>query len=243
MKAMVMSELRKLFTIRSTFITALIGLGLVAITSFYVEGVSDMGAAFDTAKIKNALGTASPVLGQLSAVVIIIYLASEYRYNTIFHTIIASNSRLKVVLAKFLAIVLFSITFGVIGLALGGLLTYVGATVGGHNLPPQAFGDGMFIVRNLVYILGYTMYAGIVTMLLRSLAAPIAIVLIASGIEQLAGLVLEDFVAYLPFRALEATLQLGTSTISSTFAMGVVAGYLIVGWTLAAWSFIRRDAN
>ena len=143
-------------------------------------------------------------VGGIASVVAILLMAHEYRYNTINYSFTISNSRTKVLLAKFVTITFYSLLLWslTIGLGIGGL--YAGAAVAGHIVGPQNIVLQELLGQSLFYVWGMAMSGLLVTIMLRNLVASIAFIFIFPTLESLAGLLLKNNVGYLPLTALSS---------------------------------------
>src|SRR5580700_1947831 len=103
------AEFRKLLTVRSTYFIVLIVLAIVALFAGLGDGFK--ASAQDLSKPGVLAGqSANGILfvGVILALVGLLLLAHEYRYNTILYTITSSNSRAKSLLAKIIAVTVFA---------------------------------------------------------------------------------------------------------------------------------------
>src|ERR1700744_3733974 len=104
MIATLKAEFRKLLTVRSTYVITGLVLVLVIFVAFYVEGWR-----LDSAGLRDPTQLAGDVTGALmitvfGAIVAILLMTHEYRYNTIMYTLTSSNSRSKVFISKFIVV-------------------------------------------------------------------------------------------------------------------------------------------
>lgn len=244
------AEFRKLFTIRSTYILIGLSLILIAAFSFYFEGYrGNTGSAASKVTplalqeiISNGVG-----LGVLFATIIaILFIAHEYRYNTITYTLTANARRTRVLLAKVLTIVLFSIGCGLVAVlvAVGGYLA--GLALRDATLPAQNLDVLSQVGRVAFYYTGYALVGLLIATVARSVVVAIATLLIfPTTIEPLLGLILKENTKYLPFSALDSTVgaAIMEKTLSPGNAMIVTSVYLVVGLLVTWLLFVRRDAS
>ncbi|MEO6760747.1 MAG: hypothetical protein ABI220_00005, partial [Candidatus Saccharimonadales bacterium] len=87
------SEFRKLSTIRSTYIITVLVAALVTFISFYIEGWRLTPAELQNPNLFSTEVTEALRFMVFGAVVAILLMSHEYRYNTIMHTLISSNKR------------------------------------------------------------------------------------------------------------------------------------------------------
>lgn len=240
MKSLILAEVRKLLTIRSTYILAAIALLLIGFVSFWTMGVK--GDPAQTTALSQAALTAGATSGIFMAITAILLITHEYRYNTIVYTLTASRSRSKVLAAKLIATagyaVLVSALLGVAAV----LLLLIGAALRDGGLAPQIFPVWDTVWRTVTFALGFALAGLLFGVLFRHVVGAIILLFIApSTIESLLMLVLKENAKYLPFTALE---QVNTGMFLKP-AMGLLifSAYLAGGWILAWILFLRRDAN
>jgi len=242
------AELRKLFTVRTTYVITGIAALIVIIYAFYVEGIR----AGDTAQLATKMASEVPgavqAVAVLSALAALLLMANEYRFNTIMYTLTSSRRRITVLAAKIIAASLFALLFAVVMGALAPVMAYVGLSVKGLHLAAQSFPLLDLAWQGVFYTWAYTMFGLLFATLFRNQVASIIVLFVAPGIvETLAGLILKKDSIYLPFSALGRVLQAGMHVspdgLSTMKAATLVLVYLAVGWTIAAILFLRRDAN
>jgi len=244
------AEFKKLLTVRSTYIITLLVTLLVIFVAFYIEGWR-----LDSAALRDPTQLASDVTNALNisvfgAIVAILLMSHEYRYNTIMHTLTNSNSRSKVLLSKFLVVSAYALFLAVLIGVLSPVMAYLGVHLHGHALVPQSLHYGDLIWRSLFYSWGYGMAGLLLALLTRNqVASIVALFLIPDLGEPLLGLLLKHNTVYLPFSSLNQVVRTGdmgnpnNGTLTPGKAALVYGIYLVVGW-LAAWIlFLRRDAS
>jgi ABC-type transport system involved in multi-copper enzyme maturation permease subunit len=251
MKPVLKSEIRKLLTIRSTYILSGLAILLTGFLSFYALGfkVTDGTGSHVLA---NSLSGISGIVSIFGALIAILLMAHEYRYNTIVYTLTTASNRGKVLAAKIIAALTYSI---VLSLAVGVLsfaLIYLGASMGGHSLDHQEINLLVFFAKLLFVSCGYASIALLVVTLIKSIAGSIAFLFIVPNtVEGLLGLLLKDTQAYLPFTALgqvmtstgTGTDELGRYNLSPAKGAFVFCIYLVIFWAITWIIFMRRDAN
>lgn len=239
------AELRKIFTVRSTYVIFLIMLALpVALVCFWIFGYKDVEHANLTAKaLINALRVEVNVLGVLLGFVALLSVGHEYRYNTILYAITINNRRSKVFLSKLLAVLLTGLVAGAVAFVLGIVAFQLGQQLNQTAMVAQSMPDLDLIWRSTAVIAGSILLAYVIAMLVRSQIFAIALyLLLPSTVEGLLSLLLKDNVKYLPFTALNNIVS-GSGPMSPVAALGVVGAY-VAGFGLLAWVlFLRRDAN
>lgn len=296
------SEIRKLLTVRSTYILIFSAFALIGLFTYVGTSASDYEEAicqstgevlysieqFDP-RLENAspedvcggpvsynrivindlsedkllfnFQEAIPVISMFISVVLVLFMAHEFRYNTISHTLTLSNSRSKVLLAKLIVGVLFTITITLFTLGLILAVSHIAINVKGLHLPAQDYDWAYVFLRHLGYVLIYSLlWLGIIT-LIRNLTAGIAAILLLPTIEAIVAFLLEERgiepTKVLPFSALNRFSDAATGLTStdpvtelatrsepaSVLMAGLVAlAYLVGVWAVAWWLFLRRDA-
>lgn len=244
MPAALKSELRKLLSVRSTYYTiifcvlltgtfALWGAGLRATP----DGLANPLLLYN--QITGAIGAVSLIL----ALIGVLMITQEYRFNTITYTLSASNSRTKTVLSKIIVASALSVVLTLGFAILSPLFTWIGLKLGGHEFVAQTFYFQDIWWRSLIYGVGYMLSGLLLGTLFRSQVGAIVTLMLAQAtIEPLLGLLLKDTAKYLPFSALNAVIS-EYAEMSSVRGALVFLVYMIVGWVIAIILFRRRDAN
>lgn len=237
------SEFRKLISVRSTYVVFLVALAILGLFAFYIEGLRAGVSVNDPGKLASEVMGAVMFTGVLVMIAGALIMTHEYRYNTIVYSLTASKTRLRVLLAKILVVSLFSIAFAIVIGVLSPLLTYLGISIKGLHLAPQALHFGDLLLRTAFAGWAYGMFGLLFATLIRNqVGTMISILLVPSTVEQLLGILLKNNAVYLPFSALSAVTQ-NIAALSHTKAAFVVTAYIVVGWMVAAVLFLRRDAN
>ncbi|HSX31717.1 MAG TPA: ABC transporter permease [Candidatus Saccharimonadales bacterium] len=245
------SELRKLLTIRSTYMIIGLNILLIVLMAFYIQGIRT-GITVETSRtaFSDIAINAALTCGTLSAIIAILMLSHEYRYNTITYTLTASRSRTKVLLAKIAVLSAFSIVYTLAMTALTLGMLYLGAVVvKGYTPVHQDFAVWDTLWRVCFYGWGNTMIGLLFTALIRNqVGAIVGFLITPIVVEQLLGFLLRSNSIYLPFIALQRILsqevpRSGQVALTHASAALVVCIYLAVGWLIAWLLFLRRDAN
>lgn len=244
------SEFRKLLTIRSTYVITFIVLAFVFLMCFYFEGykgntgsvASHLAPTALQEIVRNAAGIGALFVGIIAA----LFMAHEYRYNMIMYTLTANARRTKVLLAKIFTITVFGVVFGLITVLFGVGVYMLGVQLRDATLPIQDINWLETLGKVAFYYAGYALIGLLLATLLRAVVGTIVVLLLfPSTIETLLRIVLKDNAVYLPFASLDTVI--GNSMIkgdlTSNGAIGVVAIYLVVGWVITWYLFLRRDAN
>jgi len=245
------AELRKIYSVRSTYFILLLGLIAMLIFAFWVEGIKagTNGAPVTShTKLANLLLDAVSNMAFWGGLVAMLSLTHEYRYNIITYTLTASRSRSRSLLAKIMAVSAFAVFFTVFLVVFSTALMYLGLSIKGLHLVHQEL--HLSLLWRLLFIgWGQIMMALLVASLIRQqVGAIVGYLVIPTVIEQLLGLLLKDNRIYLPFTALQ---EIGHFTgggeihhpLSPGHAAFVVGIYLVIGWFIAWILFLRRDAT
>lgn len=243
----VKSELRKLVTTRTNYIFIGLAVLMVLIFAFWGEGIKGGASVGNPGKLANEVANAIGVVSFFGAIVSLLLVTQEYRYNTIAYTLTAARRRTHVFLAKIIAVTIFSLLFSLFIGALSPILAYVGLKIGGFTLSPQNFPFWDLLWRGLFVGWAYSMYSLIISFIIRAqVGAFVALFLTRATVEPLLGIVLKSKAIYLPFSALGQVLNSGDpgeSRLSYTKAAIVTLIYILIGWLVAWQLFLRRDAN
>lgn len=243
MNALLKSEYRKLVTARSTYVLIAISLLMTAVFAFWGAGIRATPESLnDPAKLSDQIIGAVGAVPLVVALIGVLLMTHEYRYNTIAYTLTASNSRAKTLLAKIIILSCTSVVLTISFAIISPLLTKLGLAIKGYELVPQIIDFQSLWWRCLFYGWGYMMFGLLLAVLLRSQVVAIITLLMAqSTVEPLLGLLLKNNAVYLPFGALNSVLSENVQ-ISSAKAILVVALYMIISGAAAFALFIRRDA-
>ena len=237
------AELRKLYSIRSTYIMPLLCLSLALLFAFY--GVGFHSAEGDlhnpfllTQSIINGVG----FLAMIGTVVAVLLVAHEYRYNFISYTLTASKTRSQVLPAKLLAATTYALLFTVLFAVAIPLLAAAGLHANGSHYITQSIPYASLTWRVLFTGWGYFMLGMTIALLVRNLIGAVVTALVFPAIvSNLLTLAFRGNSKYLPYHALNNVLS--PHTMSSGKAAIVVAVYIVVGWVVAWVLFVKRDAS
>jgi len=246
MMAAIKAEFRKLLTVRSTYILTGFVILLVIFVAFYPEGWRLQGPQLhDPMTLTNDITGALNVL-VFGAVIAMLLMTHEYRYNTIMYTLTSSRSRSRILWAKFVTVSVYALLLTTTLAVLSPLMSYVGVHASGHSLAPQTIDYGSIIWRALFYGWAYIMSAYVLAALIRNQIGAIVALFVIPTVEQLLSILFKHASVYLPYIALNAVTQQPSpqqGVISHGRAAAVFGVYLIVGWIVAWVLFLRRDAN
>lgn len=248
MIAALKAELRKLLTVRSTYIVTALAVALVVFFAFYIQGFrADHAALISPDFLASQVTGAMNAVAVFGAIVAVLLMSHEYRYNTIMYTLTAANSRSKVLLAKVLAVTAYALVFTIIMSLLSPLLAYLGAQAHGLQLVHQTLHFGDLAWRVLFYGWGEAMAGLLIAVLMRNqVGAIVSLFIVPNVVEQLLSLLLKKNTVYLPFSALGQVVHAGDARVGSLApgrAAAVFGLYLVAGWIIAWILFVRRDAN
>ncbi len=240
------SEIRKLLTVRSTYI--FLGLAVLFTLFFagYIEGYKLIGPELQNPHLLTAdvIGALTNLPMVFVALVAILLMAHEYRHNLIMYTLTSSNSRTKVLVSKILAVTLFALGATVLIGVLSPVASYWGVHLHGHTLVPQIIDYHSLVWRALFNGWAFVMLGLLLATIIRNQVGAIVSLLIVGPVEALLGLLLKNNVVYLPFTALNSVLQAPMhGALSYGHAALVVGAWLTAGWIVAWILFLRRDAN
>jgi hypothetical protein len=248
--ALLAAELRKLWTVRTTWVLSLIGLGLVALTTstlLFGDAALRAGGRVDqtTAAVEQLGNNFVLVL-----VVGLLIMTTEFRHATIGRTLQLEPSRTRVLVAKLSAGAVYATAFFLAALLLvAGLLALA-----------SALGDARLGVGASV---GRAVWQGWVGMLLTGLLGVAAGALLRSQVVAITSsllwlLVVENLAAalrpglgrWLPFQALGALFLSPDARVAPPgivgplapgVALAVFLGYVVAATALAGLLLTRRD--
>jgi ABC-2 type transport system permease protein len=249
---LVVAELRKYTTVRTTWVLTLVGWGLVALSGGLLVLTSQVGGPFggtarEVADVVDQIGSASVIL----LVVAVLAMTTEFRHGTVGRTLQLTPSRSRVLVAKLVSGVVYAVVFFLGGVAVSGLVLLAGMLVRDVSL-----GFGSEVATALwqgVVGLGLTAMLGVALgALLRNQVVAITVALVwVMVVESLVSQLLPEVGRWLPFQALNAlfvsaemraTVPEGMLTLLEPMAgLAVFLGYVLVA-TVAAGVLLRvRD--
>ena len=247
MKAALTAELRKFLTIRSTYVLTIFSLLLAGFVTFWAFGYkASEGISLQSPDaLANAAITAVMTTSIFTGILAILHVCHEYRYNMINYTLTASNSRLRVLAAKFAVITGYGILVTAIAILFGMTLTPLGASMGGHTMAPQTVDLWNVVWRSGAFLLGNLWLGLIIGFLTRSVVAAVASYFLITPVEALIHNFLKVSTNYLPTSAQSQIVNPPTSPdiFSPLASAGVFAIYLVIGIVISAILFVRRDAS
>jgi ABC-type transport system involved in multi-copper enzyme maturation permease subunit len=242
------AEVRKLFTIRSTYVIIGIALALEFFLAFFISGWrADAPTLHNPGTFTAAIQGAIRLLSIFSALIALLLMTHEFRYNTVAYSLTLSNNRSKLLAAKIIVLSIFALIFTAITATLSPLLTSWGMHAHNLHLVAQTITYSSIVWRGLLYGWGYTMVGLVLAVIIRNQIGTIVTLFIVPGtVEAILMLWLKQHVVYLPFTALSSILggnDQGTyqNSISHFHAALVFGAYLLVSWIVAWVLFIRND--
>jgi ABC-type transport system involved in multi-copper enzyme maturation permease subunit len=244
------AEFRKLLSVRSTYVLTAIALILTIIASFYGDGFKS--GTYDKLFLASAASDTAMAVSLFGGIVSVLLMAHEYRYNTVVYALTLNNSRSKVLAAKAITVFTYMAVLSAVAFGLSIGLSALGASMAGHHLPPQDFNALLSLGKSIFYCSGFGLAGLLFTVLLRNLTASIVVLFIVPNtIEGILAIFLKNNTQYLPFTALEqvidtsprASHDAGAAAVSSTHGALVFLAYFIIGWAIAYYLFLHRDAN
>lgn len=241
MMSLFQAEVRKLLTVRSTHIISAIAFVLMVFLSFYINGYQGMMPSPDW--LSHLFSDVSSTAVIFAAIVAVLLMGHEYRYNTIFYTLTSANSRGKVLVAKIITVTLYTIALFTVLSAVGVVAFFLGTMLSPNteNTVMAPVVTWRSVVMPLFYTVGFALFGLILISLFRSLIAAIAALFIWPTVEMMLGGLFKENVKFLPFTALE---QVQTGAIWSVGkAMILVVVYMVAGWAVVWYLFYKRDAN
>lgn len=245
------AEFRKLLTVRSTYIVAVVAAVFIAIVCLYAEGykgnTSSPAAKLSATALEYIMTSTAGLVAVTASLVAILLVVHEYRYSTIMYTLTANARRSQVVLAKIVAVISFALVFGLLMIGWA-LASYgIGLALRGAALPAQDVHFWVQLGYAAYYFVGYALVGLGLAFITRNITACVAILLITiSTIEPILGaLLFKDNSKYLPFNSLDAVLGMSgqPAPLAPSAALGVSAIYLGVLVGIAWLLFLRRDVS
>jgi len=242
------AEFKKVFTIRSTYIIFALMFALMFFFGFYVGGWHlDKLDLLDPHQLYRTAQQSINFLAIFPALIGLLLITHEYRHNTIAYSLTLSNSRSKVLASKIIVITIISLITTSIVLILAPLFARLGVNANGLKLTHQSFYFSGIAWKGLIFGWGYAMVGLLFGALIRNqIGAIVVLFIVPDTVEGLLSIWLKSNTDYLPFSSLHTMLGAGQdtagATISPIHAMYVFMSYLIVGWAIAWYLFIRRDA-
>ncbi|HEX8762754.1 MAG TPA: ABC transporter permease [Candidatus Saccharimonadales bacterium] len=239
------SEFRKLVSLRSTYV--MMGLGLVMAGLVGLWGIGyKTGAGFGPDGMEDAILQIVQVMSTFVGLIAILMICNEYRFNTIYYTLTASNNRMKVVGAKIVVASVFALFFALIAIAWTVLMVTLGIKFGGHTMVPQEIHAFDVLWKSVAFMVSTAWFCMLLGFLTRNLTFSIVTFFMLPVVETLATMLLKINGNYLPNTAQDQIMALGGSVpgvFSPLASLGVFAVYVTVMFIASSVLFVKRDAN
>jgi ABC-2 type transport system permease protein len=182
------AEFRKLLTIRSTYIITGLVYFLLILLAFYIEGYK--GGAVLPSGANNSLFLASSitqhstVLSIFAAIIALLAMTHEYRFNTITYTLTSVNRRSKVLAAKIIVVAVYTFGFALAGGLLGLACMISGVHMAGQSLPHQDIAVFVYLGKLLYFCEAWALVGLLLGVLLRNQIAALVVMFIAPNIGE-----------------------------------------------------------
>jgi ABC-type transport system involved in multi-copper enzyme maturation permease subunit len=205
------------------------------------------------------------IVSVFAAVVVVLLMAHEFRYNTINYTLTLSNSRSKVLLSKIIVSASYVIVTTLLAIVVSVAVTQLAANIKDLILPVQNHNWPYVLARLTGYTLAYTLIFLGVAVLIRILVASVIAIFLLPTISNIGSLLLTprniEPTKILPFSALDRFGNVVVDVFgsqgnagefmvqtSSKQATVLQSGLIVAAWMLGLWIvawllFLRRDAN
>ena len=258
------ADFKKLLSVRSTYGVLLVALALIGVGAFYGEGFKDVANTVPgpaaSIFLAGTITKFSTFISIFAGITALLLLAHEYRYNTITYSLTATNSRSKFLTAKIITVFIYTLIFATVLSAYGLVMTVLGTHFSHHVLPHQDINYLTYAAKSIYDAEGYALAALVFVALIRNLVGAFAAFLLVPGpVEGLLSLLLRQNANYLPFTALSEVVQPPVIALknvppahmsdNSLNAFSAVKGawvfliYLVIGWAVAWYLFLKRDAT
>jgi ABC-2 type transport system permease protein len=252
MVTLLAAEVRKLWTVRTTWILTALGLALVALstgTLVFSELVVGPFSGTDA-----QVATAVDQIGSQAIIVLVVALlamTTEFRHGTIGRTLQLTPSRAMVLASKLAVGVVYAVAFFVVSAVIVVGMLVLGSVLDGYSL--QAGSEVTRSVwQGIVALALNGMFGVAVGALLRSQVVAITLVLVwLFVVENLFAALWPQIGRWLPFQALNAlfipedvlaTVPEGFSTpLEPAVALAVFLGYVLVATVTAGLLLRHRD--
>lgn len=239
MRALVQAELIKLRSTRMTLGLLLATLGLVVLTiAVNVPDVGDENAPLsldDRGLLAVTVGVAFGVPMVLMALLGALAVTQEFRYGTVTSTYLSEPRRTRVLVAKWLSLVLAGVVLTTATLAVS--VTFSIALIRSrHGDVTVATQFWQMVAAGFIVMIAYGAIGVAVGALVRNQVAAIVGVLVwMLAVEQIVVPALPEVGRWMPWGAATALLQLGPAYPTDVKLLPAVAGGLVLaGYTTAA---------
>jgi ABC-2 type transport system permease protein len=250
--ALLAAEVRKLWTVRTTWVLTAIGLGLVLLTTGTLVFSELVVGPFTGSEAQVA--AAVDQIGSNAIIVLVVALlaiTTEFRHGTIGRTLQLTPSRAAVLLAKLGVGVVYAVAFFAVSLVLVAGVLLVGTVVEGVSL--DLGGEvGRSLWQGVVGLSLNAMFGVAVGALIRSQVVAITVVLVwLFVVENLFAALWPDIGRWLPFQALNALFLSDevlanvpeglTSPLDPAIALATFLAYVLLATVTAGLLLRHRD--
>lgn len=202
---LVTAEVRKLRTVRTTFVMTAVGWLLVALSTGVFLFTDQFGGLF-TGTSPQIAAAIDQIGGNGLIVLIVAILAvtTEFRHGTIGRTLQLTPSRTRVLAAKMVGAVLYALVFFVTSLLLVAAMVALAAAI--ENIGVDVGAEAVTALwQGVVGVALYAIFGVAIGALFRSQVVTITVTLVWMLVaEQLVNALLPDVARWLPFQALGA---------------------------------------
>ncbi len=246
------AEFRKVFTVRSTLFIMLFVVGLQLLFGFYGSGykanaeIIASNPDFLAMQIPQALAAVT----FLGAIIALLLVTHEYRYNTIMYTLTSTRTRAQVLFSKLSVISCVALIFALFVVISSPLLVWAGVELKGLHMIDQNIPVWSLLWRSVAFTWCVFMVGSMIAFLVRNQVAAIVSFFIVPGtFEGLLSILLKDDRAYLPFTAMQQIInheynsETARQIMSYAQAGSLSLVYLSIMLLLTWFLFKRRDAN
>ncbi len=241
------AEFRKLLSIRSSYIIAAVGLVLTGFIALVAMGLQADGD-FASTGMQRAVLDIVPIMATFVGLISIMLIGHEYRYNTIYYTLTATNNRLKVLAAKLLATGLFGVLFALIAIVWTLAMVSLGLKWGGHHVGPQELEVASLLWKSVAYMVTTAWFGLLLGFISRNMTFTLVVFFMIPVIEQFAIFLLKLNANYFPIASQNNILSMGPNlshdgAFTALASLGVFGLYLIALLIASVFLFVKRDAN
>jgi ABC-2 type transport system permease protein len=250
--SLLVAEVRKLRTVRTTWVLTAIGLGLVALSTGTLVFSQLMVGPFTGSS--EQVAAAVDQIGSNAIIVLVVALlamTTEFRHGTIGRTLQLTPSRTRVLGSKLAVGVVYAVVFFLASLVVVGVLLLLGSVTQDASL--QVGGEvGRSLWQGLVGLALNGIFGVAVGALIRSQVVAITLLLVwLFVVENLFAALWPGIARWLPFQALNA-LFLSEEVLANvpegmvaplepTLALAVFLGYVLVASATAGTLMRVRD--
>ena len=246
------SEIRKLWTVRTTWAITLFGWALVVLFTIMALFTTLVGEAFTGTDTQ--IAAAIEQLGSTAVIVLIVALlamTTEFRYGTIGRTFQIVPSRSTVLLAKLGAGVLYALVYFLTALLLVALLLALAAPIQGVSLSFGAETAAALWQAPVALVLNAILGVAVGALVRSQVAAITGVLIWYFVVESIIATLAPAAGRWLPFQSLnslflgeeatQAALEAGVILFSPLAALAVFLAYVATASTTAVTLLRTRD--